>query len=346
VQLWLHLLLPKKKGGNRLPVDQIFKAIDYFLPFFVDKCSVDFTGGEPLLAFDAIKQTVAHVQKKEQDSYKKIIYSLTTNGSLIDGPTLEFLCQNRFYVLLSFDGFAQEITRKPGSFVQTAALIEKLSKNQDITLETNSVFIPETVGYLSRSIDFVAGLGVENILLSFSNYHPWDQNSLEKLEEELTTLKNTMISFYKKTGQIPLQNFRKNSSKGILYCTGGETKMALSQDGRLWGCYLFIDYFKGKEATKEFQKYCFGHLDHYTENSQEIHPEVAAYCKHIKLSCCYTDDQKCGECEEIRECKICPVSAAYATGILGKIPAWTCELRKMLRSAKKSFWKEMDRLDL
>lgn len=341
----MHLLLPKKKGTNRLLIDQIKKTIDFFYPYFFDNCSVDFTGGEPLLAYNTIKKTVSHIQKNQQTSHKKIRYSLTTNGSLIDSSTLDFLSQNKFYILLSFDGYAQEITRKPGSFDQTEALIETLTKNPDIILETNSVFIPETVEYLFKSIDFIAGLGVENILLSFSNTHPWDKKSLEKLEEELTALKQSMISIYKRTGRIPLKNFRKESSKGILYCTGGESKMALSPEGRLWGCYLFTDFFKGKERTKEFQKYCFGHLDHYIRNHHKIHPEVVANYKQIKMSHCHSDDKYCVGCKYIMDCTICPVSAAYATGVLGKIPAWTCELRKTIRIEKKSFWREIERLD-
>jgi hypothetical protein len=247
---------------------------------------------------------------------------------------------------LSFDGFAQDITRKSGSFDQAEALIETLTRNQDITLEINSVFIPETVVYLSKSIDFIACLGVENILLSFSNTHPWDKKSREKLEEELTALKQSMLSIYKRKERIPLKNFRKTSSNSILNCAGGETKMALSPEGKFWGCYLFTDYFKGKEGTKEFQRYCFGHIDQYIKYFHEIHPRVAANCKRIKLSRCHTDDIECLDCKDIWDCRICPVSAAYATGIMGKIPTWTCELRKIVRKVKKSFWREIYLLDL
>lgn len=346
VQLQLHLLLPKKKGKNKLHIDQIAKAIDIFYPYFDENCSIDFTGGEPLLEYDSIKKSVAYIQKKELDFEKKIRYSITTNGSLIDNQAHDFLSQNGFLILLSFDGYAQEITRRPESFDLSVALIKTLLKDSNIKLETNSVFTPKTIGHLSKSIDFIARLGVENILLSFSNIHSWDKNSLEKLGDELASLIHSMISFYKTTGHVPLKNLRKDPSKGILYCTGGKTRMALSQDGRLWGCYLFSDYFKRKDGTKEFQKYCFGNLDDYSANHRKIHPEVLTNYDQIKMSHCYSDAKPCVLCDDIRNCTICPMSAAYASGTLGKIPAWTCELHRIIRKARNNFWEEVQNLNL
>ena len=51
---------------------------------------------------------------------------------------------------------------------------------------------------------------------------------------------------YEEYEKIPVQNFRQDGN-GIFSCSAGKDRLALSQDGMIWGCYLFSDYFKDKK---------------------------------------------------------------------------------------------------
>lgn len=332
----------QKKGKKYIDVSTIEKALDFFFPFLTEECCINFYGGEPLLAFEKIRGAVSYIQDKNRKLKKQVQYSIAINGSLINDDILHFLNQYKFSLLLSFDGFAQDISRKRGSFRQIVSIIEKLLKSPDIDLEINSVFTPATVGYLSKSIQFIIELGVPNIALSLSKISPWEHSSILQLKKELVSLKGFILSFYKRTASIPLVNFRRNSRKGIFVCFPGQNHMTLIPDSILWGCNLFPDYFKGKEGTREYLKYCFGDLDTFIENYERIYPEILSNFSNLRMDYYYTSDTFCMQCDELKECEVCPMDAAFSSSIIGKIPVWTCEIKKIFRKEKKLFWKELE----
>ncbi|MDO5022743.1 MAG: thioether cross-link-forming SCIFF peptide maturase, partial [Eubacteriales bacterium] len=65
---------------------------------------IDFFGGEPLLNFDVVKQTVAYARSIEKQHKKHFRFTLTTNGILLDDEIGDYLNQNMHNVVLSLDG--------------------------------------------------------------------------------------------------------------------------------------------------------------------------------------------------------------------------------------------------
>jgi len=332
----------QKKRKKYTESSAIEKALDFFSPFLKEECYVNFHGGEPLLAYDKIKSTVSSIQDRNRRLRKRIHYSIVTNGSLINDDILQFLNQHKFYVLLSFDGLAQDVSRKKGSFKKIVEIIEKLLKCPDIDFDVCSVFTPETVGYLSSSLQFSIELGVPNIYLSLSTLLPWDHGSLLRLKEELASIKEFLLAFYRRTRTVPLIGFRKNSGKGVFFCYAGKDRLALSPEGKLWGCYLFPDYFKGKEGTPEYNQYCFGELDSFIEDNERIYPEIRRNYSKLRMDYFSTSDNSCRDCAELRECEVCPMDAAVSGFSIGKIPTWTCEIKKIIRKEKEIFWKKLE----
>lgn len=68
----------------------------------LDEISIAFYGGEPMLAFDLIERGVAFA--RAEAGGKRLRFSTTTNGTLIDGEKAGFLAEHRFSVLVSIDG--------------------------------------------------------------------------------------------------------------------------------------------------------------------------------------------------------------------------------------------------
>lgn len=332
----------QNKGKKNINVSTVEKALDFFFPLLTEECYINFFGGEPLLAFDQIRQTVSYFQEKNERLKKHIQFSMTTNGSLIDNHILKFLNQHLFLLTVSFDGLAQDISKKKGSFEQIVSTIRKILNNPGIELETNSVFTPTTVGYLSESIQFICELGVPNIEFSLHKITPWDSSSLFQFKEELTSLRRFSLSFYRREGKIPLVEFREDSKKDIFCCFAGKDRMTITPDGKLWGCCLFPDFLKEEEETEECAKYCFGDLDSFTDNYEEVYPEILSNFKNLCTDHFFTPNTSCILCDELEECGVCPMDTAFSGSITGKIPLWVCEIKKILREEKKIFRRELE----
>ncbi len=332
------------KGERDADLSIIKKAVDFFSPFFDENCLISFYGGEPLLAFGLIKDTVHYLEKKGLK--KDVCYAVSSNGCLINDEKLEFFNNRKFSLLLSFDGFAQEIGRKRGSFNQILSVLKEVLTCPGIELETNSVFTPETVKYLAESIGLIIGLGVQNVSLTLSHLLPWDRCAIGQLEKELETLKKIIKPIYKKTGSMPLINFRKRNQQGVFGCSAGKTGMTLAPDGKLWGCYLFGDYYKGKEETEEYWKYCFGDLDSFMKDHRKIYPEILANYSDLRLDYFSTRDTLCLFCADLEVCQVCPINAALSGADIGEIPGWTCQITKIIRKEKKDFWQEVEGINV
>ncbi|MFB0564655.1 MAG: radical SAM protein [Candidatus Aminicenantaceae bacterium] len=331
----------QKKGEKILDFSIIEKSLDFFLPYLKEECYVNFTGGEPLLALENLKKTVSYIQNKNKGQRKHIQYSLTTNGSLIDDEVLNFLKQHRFSLMVSFDGLVQDVFRKKGSLERIVSVIKNLLVHPDIDLVINSVFMPESIGYLSKSFKFITKLGASDIRLSLSINSSWNDSSLLRLKKELHSLKDFILFFYKRTRTIPLSCFRRNIRKGIFSCFAGFDRMTLNPEGKLWGCYLFSNYFNGKKGTPEYLKYCFGDLDEFIDNHKMIYLDILRNYSNLRMDNFYTNDRACKQCPELEGCAVCPVSAAFSSSNIGKIPDWKCKYRKIVRKERDLFLKDL-----
>ena len=242
---------------------------------------------------------------------------------------------------MSFDGLAQDVSRKKGSFKKTVSIVEKLLNSPNITLEVNSVFSPMTVDYISESIKFIMNLGVTNIHFSLSAIKPWDRVSLLKLENEMIKLRKILLAHYIKEGNIPVVNFRKESPKGIFYCAAGKDRLAVTPDEEIWGCYLFPDYFKRKENTLEYQKFYFSTLDDFIENYKNIYPRISSNYAWLSMDNFSTSHMECFLCSELENCAVCPINASFSGSPLGKTPSYLCEIQKIKIKEKEKFSRDI-----
>jgi uncharacterized protein len=63
-----------------------------------------FFGGETLLNFPVLKETIAYARRRAADLSKEIDFSLTTNATLLKPDIIEFLADNQVGVTISIDG--------------------------------------------------------------------------------------------------------------------------------------------------------------------------------------------------------------------------------------------------
>jgi sulfatase maturation enzyme AslB (radical SAM superfamily) len=324
-----------------MEIPTIDKAIAFFFPHLASDCTINFYGGEPLLAWDKIKYTVNRIQQHPLKHHKNIQYSISTNGSLLDEHMLRFLDQHHFSVLLSFDGLAQDITKNEGSFDRIISSLKNLLESRNIYLETNSVFTPETLRYLTESVLFIRKQGVENIGIGFSRIFPWGESALEGFKLELERMRDFLLVLFKKTKDIPLLNFRPGSRAGPIICDAGRDRLSLTPDENLWGCNLFFDYFKEKKEDPARQQYCFGNLDSFIANHEVAYPVTLSHYSNLRIDKFFTPTQPCHQCEEMNECEVCPVDNLFLGSAIDCIPSWACRMKRLYLEEKKLFLDEI-----
>ena len=89
-----------------MPLEVAKKAID----FLIEKSGprhnleVDFFGGEPLMNFDVVKETVAYARSIEKAHNKNFRFTITTNGLLLTDDKIDFINREMSNVVLSIDG--------------------------------------------------------------------------------------------------------------------------------------------------------------------------------------------------------------------------------------------------
>ena len=78
-------------------------AIDFLIDKSVGRrnLELDFFGGEPLMNFDVVKETVAYARSLEKKHGKVFRFTMTTNGVLLTDEIADFLNREMNNVVLS-----------------------------------------------------------------------------------------------------------------------------------------------------------------------------------------------------------------------------------------------------
>ncbi|GHV06950.1 thioether cross-link-forming SCIFF peptide maturase [Clostridia bacterium] len=95
-------------GGARgiMDTSTAIAAIDYLVSRSGKRrnLEVDFFGGEPLMAFETVKNTVKYARGLEKAHGKNFRFTITTNGVLLDNESIAFINAEMSNVVLSLDG--------------------------------------------------------------------------------------------------------------------------------------------------------------------------------------------------------------------------------------------------
>ena len=109
---------------ENMPLNVALKAVDMLIAKSgaVKNLEMDFFGGEPLMNFDVLRQTVSYAKEQAQKAGKIFKFTCTTNGLLLDREKSDFLNEEMDNVVLSLDGrrevndFARPCPNGRGSF--------------------------------------------------------------------------------------------------------------------------------------------------------------------------------------------------------------------------------------
>jgi len=94
----------RNHSEKTVPIEIIKKGIDYLFSHSQNtkRIAIAFYGGEPLLEMPLLKEAIDYIEKIKEG--RKLIITLTTNGTLLSDENVEYFIEKGINVLLSLDG--------------------------------------------------------------------------------------------------------------------------------------------------------------------------------------------------------------------------------------------------
>jgi len=314
-----------------MPAVVAAKAVEFFMPLAARDFLVGFYGGEPLLAFDLIRTSVERTRALARAAGRRPRFTLTTNGSLLTEDILGFLEANRFSLVLSYDGAAQDDQRAPGSGRFLRDHIRRIVKKNRIRLEVNAVFTARNVSNLAATVSELDDLNVPRVRYGLSSLEAWSDRARRRLMAEIENVGRWTKERRRLGTPMVLVNLQENLEKRAFSCSAGLDRLAVDAQGRIWGCPLFSDFFRKTNAARIKERYCFGsilRLETRPENWDTRYGRIFPNYSRLNTDGPRTSSGPCFLCSLRAFCRICPVNAALSGGRLDLVPERLCRLNK------------------
>jgi uncharacterized protein len=274
-----------RKLGS-MSFDVAKKAIDTFFTSQINTPDwvIIFTGGEPLLNYDLLRNVVEYINKKGI----QVEYKIKTNATLMDDEKMDFLIKNNFKIQISLDGNekAHDTHRKfangKGTFEIVDQAIRKLiKKNYGSEISISGTLTNKTTQYVDdcyfylNSYQEIKQYSLKSIMPNSHEQYAFDSDDYKIAYT--SNLKNNKY-FLKQQGKILME--KKNNICGI-----GIWNITIDVDGTIYPCYRMC----GNE------KYIIGTLDAF----------VMPFKLQSELENIYQleNNEKCSKCFLLNICK-------------------------------------------
>ncbi len=237
---------------------------------------VDFFGGEPLMNFDVVKELVSYGRILEKKYNKNFRFTITTNGVLLDEDKMDFINENMSNVVLSLDGrkkindYMRKTVNGQGSYDVIVPKMKKMvekRKDKDYYIrgtftKYNKDFSEDIMEYYNLGFKKVS---MEPVVASPKEDYALMEEDLEEVLREYEKFSKEYIDIKKKDKDFMFFHFMIDLNQGpciikrTVGCGAGSEYMAVTPEGDLYPCHLFVgkEEFTGIKNTTirdEFKK--------------------------------------------------------------------------------------------
>jgi uncharacterized protein len=215
---------------------------------------VDFFGGEPLLELNLIKHVVSYLKKNQKKNISNI-FSLITNGKLIDNELISYLKENDFIVSLSIDVNPEAHNKyRYNKNYQYEDILRKLYLLIDKKVRTKVIITlyPESLQDLDIFIEKMFTKGVDSISISPFISKDWklsDLNKLFKLYDNLIRISNRFSN-----KELYIIESNDSSIKKIM------TEFTIDENGDVFLCDRLAGIFPEKHSVGNVNSFNFPKL--------------------------------------------------------------------------------------
>lgn len=306
-------------GGRKLmPFSVASKAIDFLLATSGSRkrLEVDFFGGEPLMNFDVVKQTVIYAREREKEYGKRIGFTVTTNGTLLSKEIEEFINENMDNIVLSIDGRKQVNDRMRkfadgrGTYDNIMPKLKSFVKSRgDKSYYIRGTFTANNLDFCSDVLHLADSgfkeISIEPVAAEKEKGYALREEHLPRIYEEYDKLASKYIEYNENGKGFRYYHFLMDLDGGpciykrVSACGSGVEYFAVTPDGELYPCHQFVgrqeyllgDIWKGvtnKELQKEFSENTVYHKEKCRECWAKFYcsggcqANAAAFSKDLK----------------------------------------------------------------
>lgn len=270
--------------GKLMPPNTAKKVLDWLVPNAPGgKIDVDFFGGEPLLAWNTVKQAILHGEMLVKEHGKTIRWSMSTNALGLTDEVLEFCDRHYVSLILSLDGPKEQNDEYrlqkdgSGSFDKIIPKIIKIAGGRNVGYYVRGTYTKKTLNF-SDSVIALHKMGIKSLA-----FEPVVSNdpSIAITEKELTAIRYE----YEKLAKYYVEC--KRNDKSIRYyhfevdlesgpcdrkmaggCGAGAEYLAISPDGTIWPCHqldglpkMKMGGIEGPPSVSDYVRYtALGHI--------------------------------------------------------------------------------------
>lgn len=273
------------------------KAIDFVIKSSGTRrnIEVDLFGGEPLMAFNTIKEIVEYGKEQGKAHNKVIRFTMTTNGVLLNDEIMDYLDKNMGNIVLSIDGRKEindevrpGVTGK-GSYDVILPKIKKMvgmrGKGKQYYARgtftrKNTDFFEDVMHLVNEGFD---ELSIEPVVLEDSHPLSLREEDLPKIFEQYDKLYKELLKRHKEGNPFKFYHFNIDLQGGpcvykrISGCGAGHEYVAVTPSGDIYPCHQFV----GNEEFKMGNVFEEG----LNENIEKQFKEGNIYFKPTCMEC-------------------------------------------------------------
>jgi uncharacterized protein len=257
------------RGRMLMPFQVAKAAIDFLVEHSASRhnLEVDFFGGEPLMNFDVVKETVRYARSIEKEHNKNFRFTITTNGLLLTDDRINFINREMSNCVLSLDGRKSVNDRLrvrtdgSGSY---DAIVPKFQKLVSARPKDKDYYVRGT--YTKYNLDFTNDvlhyldlgfreISVEPVVSDERLDYSIQKEDLPRVFEEYERLAKLMIDRKKAGKGFNFFHFMIDLDQGpcaikrLRGCSCGNEYIAVTPEGDIFPCHQFVGDDKWKMGS-------------------------------------------------------------------------------------------------
>lgn len=257
------------RGRMLMPFQVAKAAIDFLVEHSASRhnLEVDFFGGEPLMNFDVVKETVRYARSIEKEHNKNFRFTITTNGLLLTDDRIDFINREMSNCVLSLDGRKSVNDRLrvrtdgSGSY---DAIVPKFQKLVSARPKDKDYYVRGT--YTKYNLDFTNDvlhyldlgfreISVEPVVSDERLDYSIQKEDLPRVFEEYERLAKLMIDRKKAGKGFNFFHFMIDLDQGpcaikrLRGCSCGNEYIAVTPEGDIFPCHQFVGDDKWKMGS-------------------------------------------------------------------------------------------------
>ncbi|MCA9606091.1 MAG: radical SAM protein, partial [Myxococcales bacterium] len=168
------------------------RGVDLLFADGSSRAQLSFFGGEPFLAFDAMRRAVALAEGRAEEHGATLTLQCTTNGTRIREEQLRFILDHGVHVTVSIDGIreAHDLHRpSSGGKPSFDAVVEGLRTlvRAGASVDAMMVISPRTAQHAYLSANFLWSEGVRTVRANLVLDEEWTSEERAELREQLVS---------------------------------------------------------------------------------------------------------------------------------------------------------------